>query len=184
MNWHRAQIFIAPTKNAEDFRLIGAKRAQRLGWVDLEGKRVREKYISYSPEILFWVPTPETRVAALVAEAARSGCSRSRGAVDTSNDAAQLAAALRALPKAVSTTEMWDKVIKKMFTNYNRQEAARDRIKENPGAFGVAHFATKNGNGRMVEYWGGPTQLPISDAAAPVSASDDADDADDDGRPW
>lgn len=185
MNWQRAQMFIAPTKNPGDFRLIGSKRERRLGWVDLEGKPVREKYISYS-DIMFWVPTPECRVASLVAEAERSGCRRSSGAVDTSNDATQLAAALRALPKAVSTTEMWDKVIKKMFTGHDRQEAVRDRVKENPGAYGVAHFASPNGNGRMVEYWGGPTQLPIPDAVGKVAAAgdEDADGGDGEPRPW
>lgn len=178
----RAALLIAPTTAPHFFKLVAGKRGDALRWMDEDGNLTNEIDIAHSCGYTYWRrPSPE-EVAIEMARAKES--TGRKAAVDTSNDAAQLAAALRALPKAVSTTEMWDKVIKKLFTNHHRQENARDRIKKDPSAFGVTHYAAKNENGRMVEYWGGPTQLPIPDPVGKADGDGDADADDGERGPW
>lgn len=42
------------------FKVIGAKRGDRLGWKNADGKKTRERIIAYSEDYIHWrVPTPE-----------------------------------------------------------------------------------------------------------------------------
>lgn len=144
MNWARAILMIAPTTSPGDFILLGAKRQARLGWKDADGKATNERFISYSPDIKFWIPTPEERVRKLVEESKGS----SRPAADPAQDAAAFAKYLRDLNTGISATEARNKAQSQF--GQARGNAAFSKIAAQPGAFGVTYEKL----GR-VEYYGG-----------------------------
>lgn len=144
MNWARAILMIAPTTSPGDFILLGAKRQARLGWKDSDGKATNERFISYSPDIKFWIPTPEERVRKLVEDSKGS----SRPAADPAQDAATFAKYLRDLNTGISATEARNKAQSQF--GQARGNAAFSKIAAQPGAFGVTYEKL----GR-VEYYGG-----------------------------
>lgn len=144
MNWTRAILMIAPTSSPGDFILLGAKRQARLGWKDADGKATNERFISYSPDIKFWIPTPEERVRKLVDDSKGS----SRPAADPAQDAAIFAKYLRDLNTGISATEARNKAQSQF--GQARGNAAFSKIAAQPGAFGVTYEKL----GR-VEYYGG-----------------------------
>ena len=144
MNWARAILMLAPTTSSGDFILLGAKRQARLGWKDSDEKATNERFISYSPDIKFWVETPEERVRKLVEDSKGS----SRPAVDPTQDAAAVAQMLRSLTSGISATEARRKAQEQL--GQARGNAAFAKIAARPGAFNVAYEKV----GR-VEYYGG-----------------------------
>lgn len=144
MNWTRAILMIAPTSSPGDFILLGAKRQARLGWKDADGKATNERFISYSPDIKFWIPTPEERVRKLVEDSKGS----SRPAADPAQDAATFAKYLRDLNTGISATEARSKAQSQF--GQARGNAAFSKIAAQPDAFGVTYEKL----GR-VEYYGG-----------------------------
>ena len=170
MNWTRASLLIAPTSEAGNFVLLGAKRQARLGWRDADGKPTNERYISYSPDIKFWIPTPEADVRRLTAD----GSGKSRPAVDPAQDAATLAATLRSLTSGISSVEARQRA-QDMF-GQKRGNAAFAKIAQTPRAFNVA--VTKNG--RTVYYGGMGLGLGVDEKNAPpeVEGLDDDFEAD------
>lgn len=146
MNWARASLLIAPTSEAGNFVLLGAKRQARLGWRDDEGKPTNERYISYSPDIKFWIPTPEADIRRLTADG--SGSSKSHPAVDPANDAATFAATLRSLTSGISATEARQRAQSMLGTK--RGNAAFALVAKDPRAYNVAFEKVSR-----VEYYGG-----------------------------
>lgn len=77
-NYARSVTFIRRCSPKEckvenSFMLIGAKRGNRLGWKDEDGKKTNRKIIAYSEEYIHWrVPKPE-EIAAANSPAAPSG---------------------------------------------------------------------------------------------------------------
>lgn len=65
--WARAQLVFLPVAGKMGyFRLLGAKRADALGWKNEKGEKAREKYIAHSDGYAYWrVPTSE-EIAGLV----------------------------------------------------------------------------------------------------------------------
>ena len=163
MNWARAILMIAPTSSPGDFILLGAKRQARLGWKDADGKATNERFISYSPDIKFWIPTPEERVRKLVEDSKGS----SRPAADPAQDAASVAQTLRSLTSGISATEARRKAQEQL--GQARGNAAFAKIAARPGAFNVAYEKI----GR-VEYYGGTALgLGAGDEPPPVEGLGD-----------
>lgn len=61
VNYSRAIIVIKRAKDddAGVFKLIGAKRGKRIGWVNDDGKRISTRTIAYSDGYLFWRDAPK-----------------------------------------------------------------------------------------------------------------------------
>ena len=134
MNWTRASLLIAPTSEAGNFVLLGAKRQARLGWRDADGNATNERFISYSQDIKFWIPTPEADVRRLTADGSGSG--KSRPAVDPAQDAASFAATLRSLNSGISSVEARQRA--QDMLGQKRGNAAFAKISATPRAFNVA----------------------------------------------
>ena len=167
MNWARAILMIAPTSSPGDFIFLGAKRQARLGWTDANGNATNERFISYSPDIKFWVPTPEERVRKLLEDSKGS----SRPAADPAQDAAAVAQTLRSLTSGLSATEARHKAQEQL--GQARGNAAFAKIAARPGAFNVAYEKI----GR-VEYYGGlALGLGAGDEPPPVAGLDGFDDS-------
>lgn len=131
MDWTRASLMIAPTSSTGDFVLLGAKRQSRLGWKDADGKPTNERYISYSPDIKFWIPTPEDRVRKLL-EDNKSG---PKPASDPKQDAARFAESLRSLTSGVPLTNA-RKMAQDQF-GQARGNAAFTLVTNAPNSYGV-----------------------------------------------
>ena len=107
-NYARSVTFIRRCSPKEckvenSFMLIGAKRGNRLGWKDEDGKKTNRKIIAYSEEYIHWrVPKPEE-----IAEAESSNSTRGSMAAPEhftpENAALKIAEAIRAKwpPKGV-----------------------------------------------------------------------------------
>ena len=158
MNWTRASLLIAPTSEAGNFVLLGAKRQARLGWRDADGKPTNERYISYSPDIKFWIPTPEADVRRLTADG--SGKS-SRPAVDPAQDAATFAGTLRSLTSGISSVEARQRA--QDMLGQKRGNAAFAKIAQTPSAFNVAVEKI----GRTIFYGGVALGIGVDGKSAP-----------------
>lgn len=151
MNWTRAVLMIAPTETPGDFILIGAKRQNKLGWTDATGAKTNARYISYSPDIMFWVPTPEERVRKMLEDDKGKGA---KPAVDPRQDAIAVAAALRSLPDGIPATDARHRAQSMLGTV--RGNKAFDTIAKSPAAFSVPYSKTGK-----VQLYGGPPNLGL-----------------------
>lgn len=168
INWARAILMIAPTTSPGDFVLLGAKRQARLGWKDADGKATNERFISYSPDIKFWIPTPEERARKLIEESKGS----SRPAADPAQDAAAFAQTLRSLTSGITATVARQKA--QATFGQKRGNAAFAKIAENPKLFNVCHQKI----GRTEFYGGASLGLGADDPSPPpVPGLDDFDDS-------
>ena len=81
-NYARSVTFIRRCTPKEcgienSFMLIGAKRGNRLGWKDADGKKTNKRVIAYSEEYIHWrVPTPEEIAAAGTGAPSKGGESK------------------------------------------------------------------------------------------------------------
>lgn len=98
-NYARSVTFIRRCTPKEcaienSFMLVGAKRGNRLGWKDFDGKKTNKRIIAYSPDYIHWrVPTKEE-----IDAASGSAASKPSGAPPLSPEeaAAEIAAVIRA----------------------------------------------------------------------------------------
>ena len=153
MNFTRASLIVAPVKDhPEDFKLVAAKRGRKLGWKDADGKPALEKYISYSPDIKFWISTPTDRLAKLEESATKTG--GGKPAFDAAGEADKYAAQLRALPQPITATEAGNRI--RSALGSAKGNMVWKLITKNPSAYKVTYL--KCGK---TEYYGGPAQLAI-----------------------
>lgn len=102
-NYARSVTIIRPCMAKESniersYVLLGAKRGNRLGWKDADGKRTSRKIIAYSEDYIHWrVPTPDEIEAAKASDSGATGSERSVPAdVSPAEGADMIAAIVRA----------------------------------------------------------------------------------------
>lgn len=64
-NWARTVLVLKSTGDGTRFRLIAAKRGQRIGWLDSGGEKTREKYIRHGDSGICWLEMTDAETAAL-----------------------------------------------------------------------------------------------------------------------
>lgn len=142
-NSARSVIFIRRCTPKEcaienSFMLIGAKRGNRLGWKDFDGKNTNKRIIAYSPDYIHWrVPTKEE-----IDAASGSAASKPSGATPLSPEeaAAEIAAVIRAdWPKKGVNNHCRDKLCSRM----TRQDFAA----------GWQHFTLNHKSFGMKQIW-------------------------------
>ena len=66
VNWARAVLTLRPHENARGYYdLIGAKRGDKIGWKDAEGRPTDVKPIAHTEGVMFWREVPPDELAAI-----------------------------------------------------------------------------------------------------------------------
>lgn len=68
INWARAALILKSIGDPTRFRLVAAKRGQRLGWVDPDGEKMRERYIRHGDKGICWLEMSTDEISELKAQ--------------------------------------------------------------------------------------------------------------------
>lgn len=126
-NWARAAVVIDPTHASHVFRFIAAKRGNRIGWADDDGKREIMRHFCHGEDGLYWRAATDADVEAVERAAAAK---KSGKAVKPAADMKALIPMSGAIPKAT----LLESARARGFSKHNADAALKELL-ENEDVF-------------------------------------------------